>query len=378
MPEGAPTAAASPRTVLLLGVGGLGPWLLERLVRHGGVTRVVVADVDGERAASAAGCALLGVQIDGGTVRVEGRAIDLRDVEATARLLDELRPDVVVQAASLLPVDRWWSIAREPGDGERLQAAGLGPWLPLQLLLPMRLMEAIGRADCAPVVVNLSYPDAVGAVLTRLGHATPLGAGNVNLLAVAVRQAVAAERNVAVDRVRVWIAAHYAHLRWAMGAGRRPDHSGVLRVEVDGREVTAELDPFALVAAAGRSIPWGAQCHALTAAGLVDVLHGSVADAPRALHMPGATGQPGGYPVRLSRDGVAIDPPAGANVADLVALQHQAQRWDGIERIADDGTVTLTDDAAAQMQALFGHRHRELTPDAVAARADELLAVLQR
>lgn len=374
MPERPPAG----RTVLLIGMGGLGPWLLERLVRLEGVTRVVVADADRERAASAAGCALLGVQIDGGAVRVEGRGADLLDVETTARLLDELRPDVVVQAASLLPVDRWWSIAREPGDGERLQAAGLGPWLPLQLLLPMRLMEAIDRAGCAPVVVNLSYPDAVGAVLTRCGHPAPLGAGNVNLLAVAVRHAVAVDRGVAVDRVRVWMAAHYAHLRWAMGAGRRPGHSGVLRVEIDGRDVTDDLDEFAVVAAAGRAIPWGARCHALTASGLVDVLRGTSAVVPAALHMPGATGQPGGYPVRLSRDGVAIDPPTGSDVADLLALQREAQRWDGIERIADDGTVTLTDDAAAQMQALFGHRHRELTPDAVAARADELLTALQR
>lgn len=366
------------RSVLLVGMGGLGPWLLERLVRADGVGAVTVGDVDLTRAAAAASCAQLGVELAGSDVRVNARSLDLLDVERTTRLLDELRPDVIVQGASLLPVDRWWSIARQPDVGPRLQAAGLGPWLPLQLLLPMRLMEAMAAAASPARVVNLSYPDGVNAVLARLGHPAPLGAGNVQLLATAVRHAAAAHHGVTADRVQVRMAAHYAHLRWAMGAGLRPATHGVLRIAVDGRDETAAVDPYELLRAGGGAIPWGAGCHPLTAAALVDLIERIGGGVETPTHMPGACGLPGGYPVRVGPDGVRLDPPEGHDVEQLVAGQRDAQRGDGIDRIADDGTVTLTDEAADHMGALFGHRHRELAPDAVAARAAELLEALQR
>lgn len=366
------------RTVFLVGMGSLGPWLLERLVRADGVGAVVVGDADVTRAQAAASCAQLGVELAGSDVRVDARAVDLLNVERTTRLLDEVRPDVIVQGASLLPVDRWWSIARQPDVGPRLQAAGLGSWLPLQLLLPMRLMEAVAAAGSTARVINLSYPDGVNAVLTRIGHPAPLGAGNVQLLATAVRHAAAAHHDVTPDRVEVRMTAHYAHLRWAMGAGLRPATHGVLRITVDGRDETAAIDPYELVQKGGGAIPWGTACHPLTAAALVDLVERIDGRTAGPTHMPGACGQPGGYPVQVGPDGVRLDPPEGYDVEQLVARQQDAQRGDGIDRIADDGTVTLTDDAVDHMGALFGYRHRELAPDAVAARATELLAALQR
>lgn len=363
--------------VLVIGMGGLGPWLLERLVHSPAVGALIAADADRDRLAGAAGCAQLGLALEQLPAKLTSLPLDLTDVEATARVLDAARPDVIVQGASLLPVDRWWSIAAEPGAGPALQAAGLGPWLPLQLLLPLRLMEAVRQAGCDATVLNLSYPDAVNAVLARVGHAAPLGTGNISLLAAAVRHAAAERCELPVERVSVSLSTHYAHLRWAMGGGRRPSEHGVLRVEADGRDVTARLDPYELLEQGGKRIPWGTRSHPLTAAAVARHVELLAREEPVAAHMAGACGEPGGYPVRIGRAGVELDPPPGYDVAQLVEMQERAQRDDGIQRIADDGTVTLTDEAAEQMRRLFGWRHAELTPDAVPARARELLAALR-
>src|SRR5690606_34852595 len=147
------------------------------------VGAVVVADRDGARAAAAVGGTRLGLAIEQHPVELEPIELDVTDVEAVARLLASARPDLVVQAGSLLPVQRWWSIAAEPDVGPVLQRAGLGPGLALQLLLPLSVARAIEHAGWDGPLLNLSYPDAVNAVIARATAVTPAGSGNVSLLA---------------------------------------------------------------------------------------------------------------------------------------------------------------------------------------------------
>ncbi|MBB4660587.1 hypothetical protein [Conexibacter arvalis] len=362
--------------VLLVGIGGLGPWVLERLVRSDAVGGVVAADVDGARAAAVAGGTRLGTTLERRPVAVEATALDLMDADAVARLLQEREIDLIVQAGSLLPVQRWWSIAALPDAGPRLQRAGLGPWLALQLLLPLSLARAIERCGWQGTLLNLSYPDAVNAVIARTTAVTPAGAGNVSLLAAAVRQAVAEQEGCRPDEVEVALSTHYAHVRWAMGGGERPRRHGVLRVLRDGADLTDRLDPFELLRRGGALIPWGEASHPLTAASVVRHVELLLGERAGAEHMPGPCGLVGGYPVRVGRDGVVVDPPPGTTVDALRVVQEETQQEDGIAAIAADGTVTFTDEAAEQMRSLFGAASAELHPDDVEEQARRLLAAL--
>lgn len=364
--------------VLLVGIGGLGAWVLERLVRSDAVGSVIAADVDGARAAAVAGGARLGATLERRPVVVESTALDLADADAVARLLEQREIDLIVQTGSLLPVQRWWSIAALPDAGPRLQRAGLGPWLALQLLLPLSLARAIERCGWQGTLLNLSYPDAVNAVIARATAVTPAGAGNVSLLAAAVRQAVAERDGCDADAVEVALSTHYAHVRWAMGGGRQPRGHGLLRVLRDGTDVTGRFEPFELLRRGGDLIPWGEASHPLTAASVVRHVELLLGERAGSEHMPGPCGLVGGYPVRVGRDGVVVDPPPGTTVDALRVAQEETQQEDGIAAIAGDGTVVFTDEAAEQMRSLFGRAHAELHPDDVARQASSLQAALER
>ncbi len=58
-------------------------------------------------------------------------------------------------------------------------------------------------------------------------------------------------------------------------------------------------------------------------------------------HVPGPEGLVGGYPVRLSKDGVKVFLPEGVTREKAIQINEEAQKWDGIEKIEEDGTVVL-------------------------------------
>ena len=88
--------------------------------------------------------------------------------------------------------------------------------------------------------------------------------------------------------------------------------------------------------------------------------------------MPAPRGRPGGYPVRLSRAGVALDLPDTIPEPDAVALNARAAAWDGIEAIEPDGTVVLTPAAAQVARTSLGMDLARMAPDDLAGLAAEL------
>ena len=58
--------------------------------------------------------------------------------------------------------------------------------------------------------------------------------------------------------------------------------------------------------------------------------------------MPAPDGRPGGYPVRISAGGVTLDLPGGVPEPEAIAINATAARWDGIEQIDGEGTMTFT------------------------------------
>jgi len=94
--------------------------------------------------------------------------------------------------------------------------------------------------------------------------------------------------------------------------------------------------------------------------------------------VPAPAGRPGGYPVTISRAGIELDLPDGMSETDAIAVNAVAARWDGIEQIAPDGTLTFTPAASDEIEHRLGLRLSRISLDEQATVADELASRLSR
>ena len=84
-------------------------------------------------------------------------------------------------------------------------------------------------------------------------------------------------------------------------------------------------------------------------------------DTGELTHAPGPQGLEGGYPVRLSRKGVEVVPPKGMTVEQAREIMLQAQQYDGIQEIRDNGDVVLTDEAYENFRQMLNVDYKAIT-----------------
>lgn len=361
--------------MVVVGLGDLGHRVLDGLARCP-IGRIVAAGRDPDRAAGLAGQAALIAAVSDGARHVEPAHIDLDDVDQAAATLARLQPSVVVLAASR---HTWWRLP------EAAAAIPYGAWLPFHVPLTRALMQARAAAGLAAPVVALPYPDAVGPVLAGAGLAPALGAGNVAEVAAKISVLAARRAGVSPGEVDLRLVAHHATERHAFaafatlgGATTGPQGPPPVRlsVRVAGRELEQEEarelfeSPYPL----GR----GRETHVLTAATTVLAVLALLGEQPRRVHVPAPAGLPGGYPALLSRSGVELDLPEGLAQEDAVAVNEVAARWDGIEQIAADGTVTFATPAVEAVEQVLGLRVERVALEEHDELAEELLARLGR
>lgn len=146
------------------------------------------------------------------------------------------------------------------------------------------------------------------------------------------------------------------------GTGYEAPH--YLRVYVGGEDVTDALgDPKQFVAELpkrGRR-PVGRHGQFVVAASSVKNILAILNDTGELTHAPGPAGLEGGYPIRLSRKGAEVVPPVGMTVEQARSLNLKGQVYDGIQEIADDGTVVVTDEAYVVFKEMLGVDCKRLT-----------------
>jgi hypothetical protein len=335
-------------TVLVVGLGDLGSRVFGVLARSSGIERLVGVSRAEEAGARVAQAGLV-AHLAGGPRRVAFERHDVSDGESTSRLLRRLDPDLVVMAASR----HTWLRAAPP--------LPYGAWLPLQLTLVQRLMEA---NEAHVPVVCLPYPDAVGPALAPLGLAPLVGAGNVTETAAKLEL-------LAGEGAEARLVMHHAAQRFSFGAfgalgGDEPDGEPPWRAEILVNGEALARDRVEALFRAPYPLPPGSASHDLTAAATGVLVEALLADRPRSAHAPAPHGLPGGYPVRVGHRSVELDLPAGIDQDEAVEINERAARWDGLERIEADGTIVYT----AAVAAALGIEH--VAPHERDAVADEL------
>ena len=304
-------------TILLSGTGAFAARILFDIAATATLpTRVMLAGRNRERLQWLRVAAGARAAIFDRPVQVVTRETDLLVDGAAVEMLEEVRPAVVIQAASV----QTSSVIAGSDDGwSRLVAeGGLSATAVAQALLSARVAAALTRLGSTAPLINCSFPDVVNGLLKALGHEVTCGMGNVAILS----NAFAADQSLA-DRKRIKVLAHYQNL----AAWRKPAENRIgpaPRVWIDGSEVADVYDTF-------RSVK-------LTPEPVIDISGASGVPMILALahglswtgHVPGPDGLPGGYPVRLSGGILDLDLPSSLSREDAIAWNARFEEENGL------------------------------------------------
>ena len=348
-------------SVLIIGAGDAGLKMAAGLVQSGRLRWLTLADLGQGRGPAAAG--LLGSLGECPVDFIELDGTRQGDVEAVLR---RVRPNLLVQSASLL--SPWLTIGRQEPVPLALAAAGLGVQLPAQLPVLTSVMRAVRTIDFSGPVANLSLPDITHPILRGRGLAPTIGLGNVSMQMLRVRSALKAkaveDTGAPSSLPLIRLVGHHKQVYGVMSAECPEDPEARVRVYL-GEEGTRADD----LAYQGYPLPAGIEYNVVTAASAIPVLLALLPGAaPLRFSAPAPKGLPGGYPVRIADGEVELDLPPGADLAEIVAFHQRIGRGDGVEEIAEDGTVSFTEAAKTAVAVVDPALAEPLSPDDVAER----------
>lgn len=358
--------------IFIIGLGALGTSVLQQLAHTPGVSKIVAADIDEKRGKEIVDNTISGAAISDFYPDIQFVKIDLFDIKGTTELLKEVEPNLILNATALAS---WWFPHLLPiGIGRKVLEAGIGPWIPCHLTLTYKLMQAVKKSGLDIPVANASYNDAVAPILSKVGLTPTVGGGNLDLLVPKIKMVVSEKLKVPMREVTVFLLAHHAVFT---SVGEAPFRYKIL---VRDKNVT---DKFT-VEEIRRAIPphyrieerWvGAPLQYDIAASFVKNMLAVYFDTNELSHAPGPQGLPGGFPVRINAKGVEVVLPEELTLDNAIKINEEAARFDGIEKIKDDGTTVLTDKAAELIKEALGYDCKQFELAECAEKARELVSL---
>ncbi|QYN33331.1 hypothetical protein K1T35_33130 [Pseudonocardia sp. DSM 110487] len=354
-------------TVLVIGVGDLGERLAAGLAGHPGVRRLLLAGRSVPKVTKAATTVLSSYDC-----LVEPVRLDALRVEDVASLLATHRPDLVVQCASRR--SPWELFGRDDPAARAVAAAGIALRLPYQLAVPLAVMRAAREAGYSRPIANLSLPDVTGPILAALDLAPTIGLGNASVIQLRARAAWRAIHPDATNAPLIRVIGHHAQVFDVMQADPPADPDHRCRIYLDEQ---GHRDDGLAYQAPG--LAPGPRYNHVTAAAALPVLTALLPDAPPLRwSAPAPDGLPGGYPVRINNQAVALDLPPGVTADEAIAFNQRMSNGDGIHHVDDDGTAYFTpacQEAVADIAADIAEPLPIDQIDTRAARLDDVLRI---
>jgi hypothetical protein len=324
--------------ILVFGMGDLGVRIAQRVVEGGFSSTCMLA---GRSDVAVQWARLLSIS-SGREVSVTP-GVDGQDVEALKTLLTRFEPELIVQCATLLSPFALRSVPSEVAQA--VLRGGFALQLSAQLPVIRNLMLARRALGMVCPVINCSYPDVTHPILAGEGLSPTIGIGNVAIMALWYRRRVAGANNSSLQ-----VVGHHAQLGPCLSGSFAAPETPTPLVFLNGKKLSPEELLF------DACLQGGATMNLLAAATLVPILEGFTArDEVVETHAPGLFGLPGGYPVRLVEGAPELRLPLGLLLEEAVAFNRLAAAGEGIDRIAEDGTVFYTRHAQ--------HSVRECCPD---------------
>jgi hypothetical protein len=298
---------------------------------------------------------MYGAQYEGNYPKLNYYHADLSEVDKVSEILKKVKPKVICSTAILRASYLAPSIPREKLHKiEALGYKGRAPLYSLFLYCPLKLMQAIELSGIETKSVITNYPDVTCAVLKNgFGLEPTVGGGNIDLAIPMIKKIVNEKLNVPLQNISIYLVAHHA---WVAGVNRyNVSVPYWIKIFVGGDDVTEQFPPTYLCNSLQKihdtsflypKSPLGLSAkyyQQFIASSFVQNILAIYFNTGKICHAPGPCGLPGGYPVRLSADGAEVYLPKEITLEEAIKINNECGKYDGIERIEDNGTVICTD-----------------------------------
>jgi len=359
-------------TVMLIGLGSVGGAVLDLLAKEPSVGRIVACDLSEQVGTTRCNVSRLLATVQGHAPRIEFRSLDLRRTDEIHDAVRDVVPDLIHSSASM---QTWWLLDLLPPDAAKpLRDAGFGAWIPVNLALTLSLMESLSEVGYDGITLTAPFPDVVNCVLDRMGIAPTCGVGNVEKVATKLRYLVGERLGRAPPEVDVRVVAHHSFLAPVFGGRKEgeevPPH--YVTVRVDGEDVSDDLD-LEEILFRSFELPPGPAWNLFHSGCTVRMIRTLLGDTTELVHAPAPGGLPGGYPVLAGAGTVEVAPLDGLTLDEAIAINERSHRFDGVERIEEDGTVVLTERAADLFRQTLEYDCPRLHPAEAFDRGQELM-----
>jgi hypothetical protein len=254
--------------------------------------------------------------IAGSPITFGSVALDSTSVDSAAETIANLNPTVFVQSAS---IQSPWSVDNGSSEwSELVSRAGFGITIAFHALMAWRAARAIQQLGLKTHFVNTCYPDGVNSLLRAAGVPITTGVGNIGIFS-----SIIAARLPSVLRQDLRVLAHHRHIvEWRKPVGTRAGapvrawsgEQEIVDVESHTRDIQLPYRDLNIISG-GSAVP---------------VLLALAGEGARRAHVPGPIGYPGGYPVQVSANGVALDLPKSLALEQAIAWNRQFEDADGV------------------------------------------------
>lgn len=320
--------------VAVIGGGSLARNICYSLAAHTELpmTSITIAARSAQTAQEIAAIANARAAVSSCPTRFVAEVLDVSEPTAVTQFLERVRPDTVVNCASLQ--SPWEGTQADSAWTRLLAEGGFGLGLPLHAALARELASAIERSGLPTAFVNACYPDAVNPLLAAERLPVLCGVGNVATLSATLHAGLR-ER----DEGRLRVMAHHLHLH------RPGDPADEARAWVGDVAVPDVAELLAVHRSCSR-----AELNAVTGHSAADFLVRLSTGQEIRTDLPGPIGLPGGYPVRVQGQRISLDLPDGITRDQAVSWQQRMAEQDGVV-VTPTGEIQFSRRAASAIAA---------------------------
>lgn len=358
--------------VLIIGMGEVGRIILEFLARDPKCPELVMGDINEERGQFLTNTAIAQAAAARLYPSITFKKIDLTEVDNTADFIKEITPDVVINSSVM---QTWSEVRKLPKDlYEKISSATLGAWIPCQLALPYKLMLSIKKTGLNPHVINTSLPDFVNQILAKVGLAPTIGIGNVENINNGVKIIVSRKLQVPMDIIKIFLICHHVWWVYPREAGIKRGIPFYIKVIVNNKDVTEQFDTEQLLWDSIKLYPPGTEFTTVAASSAILNMYALLSPSGIFTHSPSPKGLPGGYPIILSNKGPELALPEGIKIEEAIEINKKSEKFDGVERIEEDGTVVYMDYTHKILSSMLGFTRKSFNVQESFEVAKELIA----
>lgn len=340
-------------TIMILGLGSVGNYLLDYLVsKNDESMKVVIVGRDREKMEANVNIVTVSSLIRGlnRTEVVIESNVDFENIEQLSACIEKYEPNFIVNSSRVYSGLKYGTIS-----WNNLRAYGI--WSPLAIKYIRNIMKAVELSKKAPIVINTSYSDAVIPWLKSAGKYYPdFGSGNLNHLVPRIKFAVAKQENIKdYWNLKVVMATSHFHDVVISKEGHSEEQEQLIKVLYCDKEVN--LDQTKVFNACKIAMPTDGRRNMMNASSNYEIIT-TIIDAIRQKERkiflsPGAFGEIGGYPVYIDgKDCTCGIDTEYFTLEEMQAANRRSIALDGIENVAD-GKLVYTDQLLEKIKNRF-------------------------